>query len=247
MLGPAVLGDLSVARRSAASETFIDVLLSLGANQTLLSAAEGEGAPPTEGVPDEDGDATILGEMIPIVNRDDLAPIGEMEYVTQSDNAAERWARHATGGLIAARLKALEGTSITEVVSAFAGRVGEFVARATDRDGHTSAEGSVGGRVIESWTGRVVELGGDTVWARLRNDEDGLDEDVELLRSDFTNEQFAHLVVGTALVWHHEAWSEQDGSRVSRSRVEIVPPREHDKKAGEEFAAAWRELSGSSA
>jgi len=229
----------------AASEQFVDVLLLLGASQTLVSAAEGAGAPPTERLPVEAIRPDILGEFIPIVSRDDLAPIRDMNFVVDSDGSVEGWARRATGGLVAAGLKVLEATPIPEVVSVFAGRVGEFVAKATDREGGASPESSAAeaGRVIESWTGQVVDLGPDSVWARLRNDEDEHDEDVELLRSDFTDEQFPQLLVGTALVWHHEAWTESDGARVSRSRVELIPPQEHDKKAGEEFAASWRQLS----
>lgn len=113
-------------------------------------------------------------------------------------------------------------------------------------DGSSTAEAASEPVVhSERWSGTVLATNGDSLWADLHNDDNGAEEEVELLRVDFPEASFENIAAGTSVAWTYDTWVDEDGSRITRSRAQVLdmPPEAPDTTKGKELAATWARLA----
>lgn len=208
--------DGAVLRHVAASEVseaFLDVL------RQVSSVGSGPAGQRSSSV--------LAGMVVRTLPRQPGAIIG---FATGADHLGS-----ALTGQARESLSVLRGEALRTVRE----RIAQLVASAT---APSAAAPAAETRTREQWTGSVFDLSEGSVWARLRNDDDGRDEDIELLPTDFYPADYARLRVGTALRWRFESWSEA-GVRHTASKVELINPGARDEAAASAYANAWRRAS----
>jgi hypothetical protein len=125
------------------------------------------------------------------------------------------------------------------VVKDFVAQVRALVTSVVEREPSAAVPES-GEVTVERWSGQIVHVEDDHVWAQFFNEEDDREEDVELLPDDVQQLGVADLRVGTALEWTFERWTDETNTNCTRSRFEVIRPAAIDAELASTYRAGWQ-------